>query len=420
MATVTRYTKTFEGLPVGDTAASLYQSTAGTAEALIVNPSPAMEGTRALRFDTAGGTIFRTETDTTARGLVWRLFRIRFLDPGEATQINAFFNFYGSGGTVKIGDVRFDNSNRTLQIRSVNTGRYETTTALTYGTDYFLAVKVQPQSSTGLRMKLYNSSGTLIEDSGNQSNANGTVATVDEMRWGNFTAGNIDFILDDVKGDDSTELTPTPPASPITANAGSDQSNKVTGSTVTLPLSATGGNGTYTYSVTQTAGTSVTLSGTGNSRTFTVPTVNTAETLTFQLTVTDSGGNPQGTDSVNVGILAQLQPNAGTDQTGLEPFDTITLSGSGNGGGGTLTPSWSQISGTTVTLSGTGYNRTFTAPATTNGTTMVFRLTLNDSLGSPARTDDVSISVLSHDNWYKDGSTMKPFRIFVRNAGAWT
>lgn len=73
--------------------------------------------------------------------------------------------------------------------------------------------------------------------------------------------------------------------------------------------------------------------------------------------------------------LAYPLANAGTDQS-VQPWDTVTLTGTGTG-------TWSQVSGTAVTLDGTGSTRTFVAPASMSAQDLVF------SFGG----DEVKISV---------------------------
>lgn len=52
-------------------------------------------------------------------------------------------------------------------------------------------------------------------------------------------------------------------------------------------------------------------------------------------------------------------------QTNIEPGSTVTLTATGSG-------TWAQTSGPTIALAGTGAVRTFAAPATLAGVTLVF------------------------------------------------
>lgn len=72
--------------------------------------------------------------------------------------------------------------------------------------------------------------------------------------------------------------------------------------------------------------------------------------------------------ALNVGTSTQIGPsasgNAGDPQT-VEPGTSVPLVGTGTG-------TWSQVSGTTVTLTGSGNNRSFIAPASLTQTDLVF------------------------------------------------
>jgi LmbE family N-acetylglucosaminyl deacetylase len=182
-----------------------------------------------------------------------------------------------------------------------------------------------------------------------------------------------------------------------TADAGADRS--VTGGTsVSLTGSGSDPEGTtLSYAWAQVADTSVTLSGSGATRTFTAPAAALlAQTLRFQLTVSDSAG-AQAVDEVVITVPAASTPpanqaptaNAGASQT-VSGGASVTLSGSGSDPEGTpLSYAWSQLSGPSVTLSDSGATRSFAAPAATStAQTLIFQLIVSDgSLASaPAQT----------------------------------
>jgi hypothetical protein len=84
--------------------------------------------------------------------------------------------------------------------------------------------------------------------------------------------------------------------------------------------------------------------------------------------------------------------NAGANET-VNAGARVTLAGSGSDPdtGDTLTYRWTQVSGTTVSLSSTSVARpTFTAPSSAG--TLTFRLTVTDNHGG-SNTDDVTVSV---------------------------
>jgi hypothetical protein len=181
---------------------------------------------------------------------------------------------------------------------------------------------------------------------------------------------------------------------PPTANAGSDQT-VTTGTLVTLNGSGSSDSDGFisTYSWTQTGGTSVTLSGSGSNRTFTPAT---AGVRTFQLTVTDDDGATN-SDTVTVTVNApggggNTPPtaSAGPDQS-VDTGAPVTLNGSGSSDtdGTVVGYTWTQVSGPSVTLSGTGANRTFTP--TTAGT-YIFGLTVTDDDGASSSQDTVTIT----------------------------
>lgn len=94
--------------------------------------------------------------------------------------------------------------------------------------------------------------------------------------------------------------------------------------------------------------------------------------------------------------------NAGSDQSAIEPFSTVTLDGTGStsNDGGTITYAWTQTGGTTVALSSsTSATPSFTAPPTLAGDTLTFSLTVTESGVSDVTPDTVSITVLPHPTW---------------------
>jgi hypothetical protein len=105
--------------------------------------------------------------------------------------------------------------------------------------------------------------------------------------------------------------------------------------------------------------------------------------------------------------------NAGRDQTGIEPWSTVTLnaSASTDADGTIASYTWRQISGTSVVLSGSGATRSYMAPATLAGETLVFGCTVTDDTGADSAEDMVSHTVLAVTERAVIGGVEVPMRI---------
>ncbi|WP_406828011.1 glycosyl hydrolase family 18 protein [Microbulbifer sp. ARAS458-1] len=190
-----------------------------------------------------------------------------------------------------------------------------------------------------------------------------------------------------------------------TARAGGDQSVDG-GASVTLNGSSSSDldGDPLTYSWAQVSGASVSLQNASSvSASFTAPSVTADEDLVFELTVTDDSGASD-TDQVVVTVLAD-QPNqapsadAGADQIVITPA-TVTLNGSASSDpdGDALTYSWSQVSGTPVTLSSaSAANPSFSAAEVSAEQELVFELSVSDGSLSDDTPDQVSIFLLPPD-----------------------
>jgi phage tail protein X len=189
-----------------------------------------------------------------------------------------------------------------------------------------------------------------------------------------------------------------------TADAGSAQSVNQ-GDTVTLDgsLSDDPEGEIAAYLWKQIAGPAVTLSDPAAVQpTFTAPSVGLAGgSLTFQLTVTDSGGL-EATDTCNVNVTWQNQPptaDAGVDQTATEGT-TVTLDGSASNDpdDGVASYLWAQTgNGTSVTLSDpASATATFMAPPVgAGGATLVLELTVTD-VGGLQSSQTVNVHVVDN------------------------
>jgi len=179
---------------------------------------------------------------------------------------------------------------------------------------------------------------------------------------------------------------------PPTADAGLDQTVNQ-GDTVVLDgfNSTDPDDGIASYLWKQTSGTPATLSSTTAVQpTFTAPDVGpSGASLTFQLTVTDSGGL-QTTDTCIVTVSSVNLPpvaNAGPDQT-VNEGDTVILDGSNSTDpdDGVASYLWTQTAGPAVTLSDpAAAQTTFSAPVVgAGGASLTFRLRVTDGFGSSA------------------------------------
>ena len=91
---------------------------------------------------------------------------------------------------------------------------------------------------------------------------------------------------------------------------------------------------------------------------------------------------------------AALTANAGEPQADVEPWSTVTLTGTHTGGSDPVTHYWRQISGAPATLSATNAATvTFTAPGTLAGSSLVFgyRVTDDGFVDSPESTVQVDV-----------------------------
>ena len=204
---------------------------------------------------------------------------------------------------------------------------------------------------------------------------------------------------------DSVNITVTDVNHAPVADAGPDQTRERRSVQVTLTGlgSFDPDNDSLTYRWAQTAGPAVTLSdSTSPTPRFTAPLVGpVAQTLTFELTVSD--GLAGARDTVDVVVENVNHPptaNAGSNQT-VNEGTLVTLDGraSSDPDSDPLSYTWSQTSGTPVTLSGAATaTPTFTAPPQPSHAqeTLSFRLVVDDGLGGTASAS-VNVTVLDVD-----------------------
>ncbi|QZD90975.1 autotransporter domain-containing protein [Qipengyuania aurantiaca] len=171
------------------------------------------------------------------------------------------------------------------------------------------------------------------------------------------------------------------------------------------------------YTWTQVSGTNVTINSPNSATASFVAPARTAQDqrLVFQLEVQESltrlangkrdkqaalpvvGVSPSNIDTVEFIIPANDVPiaDAGANQGPLDSGTAVQLDGSGSSDadGDPLTYSWTQVSGTPVTLTGSNTaTPSFTAPLVAGTEDLVFRLVVNDGFAdSPADTVRIAI-----------------------------
>ncbi|MGE6759589.1 myxosortase-dependent M36 family metallopeptidase [Corallococcus interemptor] len=153
------------------------------------------------------------------------------------------------------------------------------------------------------------------------------------------------------------------------------------------------------FAWTQTGGPAVTLTGAEtDTASFTAPEVTADTQLTFTVTVIDSSGAAS-SKAVAVTVKNVNHPpvvDAGADQE-VAARTEVTLSGTAtDADGDAITYAWTQVSGTTVTLSGADTaTAKFTAPNVAADEELSFRLTV--TAGGESASDLVNVKV-SVDN----------------------
>jgi hypothetical protein len=93
--------------------------------------------------------------------------------------------------------------------------------------------------------------------------------------------------------------------------------------------------------------------------------------------------------------------NAGADQA-VDATSTVTVTATASGA-----VTWSQVSGPVVTLTPAGLSASFIAPAALAGASVVLRATCG------AATDDVTVTVQPHAEWWSDGAAWSPLVLHV-------
>ncbi|MDP5213462.1 FG-GAP-like repeat-containing protein [Pseudoalteromonas tunicata] len=200
-------------------------------------------------------------------------------------------------------------------------------------------------------------------------------------------------------GSDKVSTSPPKNIAP-TANAGSDQA---VDEEIIVNLLGNGNDpdgSITTYQWKQLSGPNVVLDNHLNQSTFfSAPTLITASTLSFELTVTDNLGLTA-SDEVNIIVnpINELPSvNAGIDRSVDENTLVILSATAEDSDGSIMSLKWSQIAGGVVTLNdSTNASTSFTAPYVNNNNIFEFQLTITDNEGGLA-SDTVMIEIKNTD-----------------------
>ncbi len=212
-----------------------------------------------------------------------------------------------------------------------------------------------------------------------------------------------------------------PPNNPPVADAG-DSRIVNEGNRITLDGrgSSDPDGDSLTYSWTQASGITVTLSNpTAVRPKFFAPEVPSLRTMVFVLVVND-GTVDSSPDSVTIYVINTNDPpvaDAGPDQT-VDEGTSVTLDGgdSSDPDNDSITYSWVQSSGTTVTLSSySTTNPVFTAPSVSTQAVLVFALTVNDGTVN-SQADSVTIYV--NNVVVIPTTVIQPIRLTLANTGS--
>lgn len=132
-----------------------------------------------------------------------------------------------------------------------------------------------------------------------------------------------------------------------------------------------------------------------------------AGTYTQTLIVTDNRGATNSTTH-SVTVSAGVTLSAGVDQTSIEPFTIVTLTGTDDATG-SPTRVWSQVGGSptvAITQVPNAKTATFKAPGSTNGTTLTFQYAVTGGT-----SDTMTAQILASLEFVYDGSVWHPLEI---------
>lgn len=177
----------------------------------------------------------------------------------------------------------------------------------------------------------------------------------------------------------------------------------ISGDVASLHASVSGGDGQYTYTWLQTAGTNVTLDTTHpEAPTFNAPTVSSSETLIFQVTVKDGSGALVSTsEMITVTPKAQALTVMATVPADVNEGSTFTLNAQASGGTAPYSYKWENVGNFNGKIvDDTQQHATFESAYidNTNGQKILavqFKVTVTDASGTIVTSADQFVAV--HD-----------------------
>lgn len=314
-------------------------------------------------------------TDRTT--LKWGFSLKQLTDTAAPVGLAQWMNVDAKGGDLRL------TVDRQIQIRGNTSVQQWLSVALSLNTEYWIYCENVADNPNGHKVKIYQA-GVLIDETPAGLVSSSTVPVYNNLRRGIMANSTVDLVVGRFRLDDAVE-----PATGYEAVTLPNNTTVSPGSTVNV-TATTLGAGTLAFS--QTGGTAVTLSGTGNTRTFTMPSLPGGSTVTIQATY----GGATDTVTYTANPFSAETVSLGPDQN-TETGKVVTVTAATTG---TASLSFSQTSGPTVTLSGSGNSRTFTMPGSlSSGTPSATAVTIQATYGSA--TDSVVINAPPHPLWRK-------------------